>query len=259
MSTDPEARSDYGPFLPGFKWVPFGDAQALEAVFKECGKKVAAFLAEPIQGEAGVVVPPEGYLTKVRELCTKYNVLFIADEIQTGLARSGKMLASDWEPCRPDMVILGKALGGGFLPVSCVLADNTVMDVFQPGTHGSTFGGNPLSSAVAMASLKVLVDEKLADNAEKLGKKLRADLTQLQKKHSFVTTVRGKGLLNAIVLDPKYPKSAWDFCVLMSKRGLLAKPTHEHIIRLAPPLVISAAEMEECRQIIADTMDEFSK
>jgi len=216
-------------------------------------------LFEPIQGEAGVIVPPDGYYTKVSDLCKKHNVLMIADEVQTGLCRTGRMLASDWEPCHPDLVILGKALGGGVIPVSCVLGDEKVMGLYKPGTHGSTFGGNPLSSAVALAALEVLQEENLAQKADVLGQRLRKQLTVLQKRFPFITTVRGRGLLNAIVVDPNYKKTAWDLCILLAKRGLLAKPTHDHIIRFAPPLVITEQQIDECLQIIASSLEEFSQ
>jgi len=259
MSTDPDARDGYGPFLPGFRIVPFGDIKALENVLNECGERVCGFLMEPIQGEAGIIIPPDGFLTQASKLCKKHNVLFIADEVQCGLARTGKMLASDWEPCRPDIVVLGKALGGGLLPVSCILADYHVMDVYKPGTHGSTFGGNPLSSAVAMASLRVLTEENLAENAQKLGTIFRDRLEKVQEKHKFITAIRGKGLFNAIDLDEKYPKKAWDLCIEFANRGLLAKPTHEHIIRLAPPLTMTQDQLEDCIEIITDSIEAFAK
>lgn len=254
-STDPGTKESFGPFVPGWVTIPFNDLGALEKVLNEMGKHVCGFLLEPIQGEAGVKVPDEGYLTKAYQLCKKHNVLFIDDEIQTGLARTGKMLAVDWEPeVKPDIVILGKALSGGVLPVSCILANNEVMDVFSPGTHGSTFGGNPLASAVAMAALNVLKDEKLADNAQRMGEKVRSTLSSYRKEFPFVTAVRGKGLLNAIDIDPKHPKSAWEICLSLKDRGLLAKPTHDHTIRLAPPLVINEEQVTECLAIIKDSL-----
>lgn len=225
MSDDPSAYEGFGPYLPGLEAIPFNDADALEKKLIEEGDKIAGFILEPIQGEAGVVVPDEGYLKRCKELCEKYKVLFIADEIQTGLARTGKFLACDHENVKPDVLLLGKALSGGVLPVSAVLAQKDVMDMFQPGEHGSTYGGNPLSSAVALASLEVLFDENLADRAEALGIKLRNALNALKEKYPFITTVRGKGLLNAIVIDEKYSKSAYDLCLIMKENGLLAKPT----------------------------------
>jgi len=257
MSDDPSATQGFGPFLPGLHRVPYGDFEALEQFFKDNHSKIAGFLIEPIQGEAGVVVPKEGYLRSCYELCKKYNVLFIADEIQSGLGRSGKMLACDWEGIRPDILILGKALSGGVLPVSAVLADDHVMLNIQPGEHGSTFGGNPLSSAVGIAALEVLKEERLSENAERQGKKLREFLQDLRT--PFVTEVRGRGLLNAIVIDPKFKKSAWDICLTLKDRGVLCKPTHENIIRLAPPLVINDQELEECMQIFRDTLKHYAQ
>ncbi|KAH3708120.1 ornithine aminotransferase, mitochondrial-like isoform X2 [Dreissena polymorpha] len=247
-STDPSAYADYGPFMPGFELVPYNNIEALEEKLKD--PHMAAFMMEPIQGEAGVVVPDAGYLRAVRDLCTKYNVLWIADEVQTGLARTGKRLACDHENVRPDMVVLGKALSGGVLPVSCVLADDQVMLTIKPGEHGSTYGGNPLACAVAMEALKVLEEEKLAENAERLGKILRASLNTLPKDR--VKIVRGKGLLNAIVIDKKFDASK--VCKALLKNGLLAKPTHGDIIRLAPPLVITESQLNECADIIKHTI-----
>jgi len=252
-STDPSAYSDYGPFMPGFTTVPYDDLAALEEEIKD--PNTCAFMVEPIQGEAGVVVPADGYLKGVRDLCTKYNVLWIADEVQTGLCRTGRMLACDWENARPDILVLGKALSGGVLPVSAVLADDEVMLTIKPGEHGSTYGGNPLSCKVAMASLQVLVEEKLAERSEKMGELLRRELRNLP--NSVVKTVRGKGLLNAVVIDEKY--DAWEVCLSLRDRGLLAKPTHGDIIRLAPPLVINESELMECCNIIRDTVLDLVK
>ncbi|CAL1526755.1 unnamed protein product [Lymnaea stagnalis] len=250
-STDPSSYKDYGPFMPGFSVVPYDDTAALEKEFQD--PNVCAFMFEPIQGEAGVVVPQEGYLKKVRELCTKYNVLMVADEVQTGLGRTGRRLACDHENVRPDIVILGKALSGGVLPVSAVLADDDVMLTIRPGEHGSTFGGNPLACKVALASLQVLEEENLADNAEKLGEILRKELTKLPK--DIVSVVRGKGLLNAIVINAEF--DAWEVCLKLRDNGLLAKPTHGDIIRFAPPLVITEEQVQECIEIISRVVLNF--
>ncbi|KAK6185849.1 hypothetical protein SNE40_007995 [Patella caerulea] len=250
-STDPSSYSGFGPFMPGYVVVPYNDLSALEKELKDTN--VCAFMVEPIQGEAGVVVPDAGYLSKVRELCTKYNVLFIADEVQTGLARTGRRLCCDHENVRPDIVILGKALSGGVLPVSAILADDEVMLTIKPGEHGSTFGGNPLACSVAMAALQVLEEEKLAENAENLGQFLRSELATLPK--DVVSVVRGKGLLNAIVINPKF--DAWEVCVKLRDNGLLAKPTHGDIIRFAPPLNINKSQLEECIKIIKQTILSF--
>ena len=255
-STDPECRNGFGPFLPGFVVVPYNDTAALEQVFEEQGKDIAGFLVEPIQGEAGVYVPDEGYLQKVRELCTKHNVLFIADEVQTGIARTGKTLAVEHEGVRPDIVILGKALSGGVLPVSAILADDDIMLCIKPGEHGSTYGGNPLACEVAIAALEVVKQENLADNAEKLGQLFRSELEKLLD-HPMVELVRGKGLLNAVVIKPMNGKKAWDVCVALKDNGLLAKPTHDHIIRFAPPLVITEDQILDCISIIKKTLDQF--
>ena len=245
-STDPSSYKQFGPYMPGFELVPYNDIAALENAFKN--KNVAAFMFEPIQGEAGVVVPDEGYLTSVRNLCTKYNVLMIADEIQTGLARTGKMLACDHENVQPDILILGKALSGGVLPVSAVLCNNDIMMTIKPGEHGSTYGGNPLACAVAMAALQVLKDEKMAENAEAMGILLRCEIEKLQS--PFVSIVRGKGLLNAIVIKHSNPEAAWDLCLTLKQNGLLAKPTHGDKIRFAPPLCITKQQIIECVAII---------
>jgi len=243
-STDPESYEGFGPFMPGYIVAPYNDLQALDEVTKD--PNVASFMVEPIQGEAGVVVPDEGYLRGVREICTKNNVLFIADEVQTGLARTGRRLCVDHDNVRPDIVILGKALSGGMYPVSAVLADDEVMLQIQPGQHGSTYGGNPLGCVVAMESLKVLEEEKLAENAERLGQILRDELNKIPK--DLVKIVRGKGLLNAIVVNERL--DAWDLCLRMRDQGLLAKPTHGDKIRFAPPLVITEEQLMECVDII---------
>jgi len=249
MSSDPDCRvPTFGPFAENIMTVEFDDVSALEAVLEKHGKNVCCFLVEPIQGEAGVVVPKEGYLSKCAELCKKHNVLLIADEIQTGLARTGKMLCCEWDNVRPDVVLLGKALSGGTMPVSAVLADKEVMLCIKPGQHGSTFGGNPLAAAVAIASLEVLKDEKLAEKAHAHGERLRKELRELNC--PYVVDVRGRGLLNAVVIDPTYHRTAWELCLLLASRGLLAKPTHNNIIRLAPPLTINDAQLDECIAIM---------
>ncbi len=249
-STDPSSYSKFGPFMPGFEIVPYDNLVALEKAFQD--KNVAAFMVEPIQGEAGVVLPTEGYLKGVRELCTEYNVLFIADEIQTGLCRTGKMLACDHENVRPDILILGKALSGGVLPVSAVLADNEIMLNIKAGEHGSTYGGNPLACAVAMAALQVLKDEKMSENAEAMGLLLRNELEKLQS--PVIDIVRGRGLLNAIVIKHPDPEAAWTFCVELMKNGLLAKPTHGDKIRFAPPLNITKDQIMECVEVIKKSL-----
>nr|MCU0386964.1 ornithine--oxo-acid transaminase [Flavihumibacter sp.] len=243
----------FGPFMPGFDLVPYNDLPALEKALQH--PDVAAFMVEPIQGEAGVVVPDEGYLTSVRELCTKYNVLFIADEIQTGLARTGKMLACDHENVRPDILILGKALSGGVLPVSAVLADDFIMNNIHPGEHGSTYGGNPLACKVAMAALQVLEEEKLADRAEEMGLLLRKELAKLDS--PYIGTIRGKGLLNAIVIKHSNPDAAWQLCLLLKEAGLLAKPTHGDKIRFAPPLIITKEQLLEAVEIIGSCLKQL--
>ncbi len=245
-STDPSSYKGFGPFMPGFALVPYNDIAALEEALKD--SNVAAFMVEPIQGEAGVVLPDEGYLKTVRELCTKYNVLFIADEIQTGLARTGKMLACDHEGVRPDILILGKALSGGVLPVSAVLADDFIMMNIHPGEHGSTYGGNPLACAVAISALNVLRDEKMAENATVMGELLRSELAKLNS--PYITTIRGKGLLNAIVIKHANPEASWDLCLELKDNGLLAKPTHGDKIRFAPPLIITKDQILESVDII---------
>jgi len=245
-STDPSSFKGFGPYMPGFGLVPYNDIVALEEALKD--KEVAAFMVEPIQGEAGVVIPDDGYLKAVRDLCDKYNVLFIADEIQTGLARTGKMLACDHENVKPDILILGKALSGGTLPISAVLANNEIMMQILPGEHGSTYGGNPLACAVAIKSLEVLKSEKMAENAEKMGERLRQGLANLNS--PFITTIRGKGLLNAIVIKHSNPEASWDLCLHLKDLGLLAKPTHGDKIRFAPPLIITEKQIDEAVEII---------
>ncbi|XP_058976227.1 ornithine aminotransferase, mitochondrial-like [Musca domestica] len=247
-STDPSSYEGFGPFMPGFEIIKYNDVQALEKALQD--PNVCAFMVEPIQGEAGVVVPDDGYLKKVRELCTKNNVLWIADEVQTGLARTGRMLAVDYEGVKPDILILGKALSGGMYPVSAVLANDDVMLCIKPGEHGSTYGGNPLGCKVAMAALEVLQEEKLSENAFKMGELLRSELNKLPK--DVVSVVRGKGLLNAIVINSKH--DAWDVCLKLKENGLLAKPTHGDIIRFAPPLVINEEQMLESVDIIKKTI-----
>jgi ornithine--oxo-acid transaminase len=253
MSTDPDARGGFGPYTPGFVTVPYNDLDALERELRD--PNVAAFLVEPIQGEAGVYVPDDGYLTRSYELCKKNNVLFIADEVQTGIARTGKLLACDHENVRPDILILGKALSGGVYPVSAVLADDDIMLCIQPGQHGSTFGGNPVAAKVAIAALEVVKDEKLAENADYLGEIFRAEMRKI--KSDMVSVVRGKGLLNAIVIEPKGGKTAWDVCVKMKDNGVLAKPTHDHIIRFAPPLVINETQLHEAIELIKESILSF--
>lgn len=253
MSTDPESKAGFGPYTPGFEIIPYNDIPALEKALED--PNVAGFLVEPIQGEAGVVVPDEGYLSKAYSLCKAKNVLFIADEVQTGIARTGKLLACDHENVRPDILILGKALSGGVYPVSAVLADDEVMLTIKPGQHGSTFGGNPLAARVAVAALEVVKEEKLAERAEKLGKIFRDEMNKIDSE--MVEVVRGKGLLNAIVVEPKNGKTAWDVCIKMAENGLLAKPTHDHIIRFAPPLVISEEQLMEAIGIIKKSILSF--
>lgn len=251
FSSDPTARTHFGPFMPGYVAVPYNDLSSLEQAMR--APNVVAFLFEPIQGEAGVVVPDEGYYTGIRQLCDRYNVLMIADEIQTGLARTGKMLACDHEEVRPDVLILGKALSGGLLPVSAVLADDAIMLTIRPGEHGSTYGGNPLACAVAMKALEVLKEEKMADNAAAMGELLRAGLRNLNS--PYIATVRGRGLLNAIVIKHTDPEAAWDLCLALKENGLLAKPTHGDKIRFAPPLVINEAQIRECVGIIGRSLE----
>jgi ornithine--oxo-acid transaminase len=253
MSNDPDARNGFGPFTPGFVAIPYNDLDALAEALKD--PNVAGFLVEPIQGEAGVFVPDEGYLKKAYDLCKEKNVLFIADEVQTGIARTGRLLACDWEGVKPDVLILGKALSGGVYPISAVLADDEIMLCIHPGEHGSTFGGNPVAAKVAMAALNVVRDEKLAENADRLGNIFREELTKV--KSPFIELVRGKGLLNAIVIKPYNDKTAWDVCLKMRDNGLLAKPTHNHIIRFAPPLVITEEQIHEAVAIIVQSLKEL--
>jgi len=253
MSTDPDAYNDYGPFTPGFVKIPYNDLTALENELKD--PNVAAFLVEPIQGEAGVFVPAEGYLKKSFDLCKKYNVLFIADEVQTGIARTGKLLACDHEGVKADILILGKAISGGVMPVSAVLANNEIMLTIKPGEHGSTFGGNPIAGKVAIAALEVVKDEKLAENAERLGKIFREEFSGI--KSDMIELVRGKGLLNAVVIRNKPGKTAWDVCVAMAENGVLAKPTHGNIIRFAPPLVITEEQLREAMKRIKEVFKKF--
>ena len=253
MSSDPDAYNDYGPYTPGFINIPYNDLEALKKALED--PNVAGFLVEPIQAEAGVYVPEDGFLRKAFDLCKKHNVLFVADEVQTGLARTGKMLACDHEDVRPDILILGKAISGGMLPVSCVLTDNEIMLTIKPGEHGSTYGGNPIAAKVAIAAMEVIREENLAGNAERLGKIFRKKLKSIDSE--LIEIVRGKGLLNAVVIKPVNGKTAWDVCVALKNNGLLAKPTHEHIIRFTPPLVITEDQLLEALAIIERTLGEF--
>ena len=253
MSSDPDAYNDYGPYTPGFINIPYNDIKALEKALED--PNVAGLLVEPIQAEAGVYVPEDGFLRKAFDLCKKHNVLFVADEVQTGLARTGKMLACDHEEVRPDILILGKAISGGMLPVSCVLADNEIMLTIKPGEHGSTYGGNPIAAKVSIAAMDVIQEENLAENAERLGKIFRKKLKSIDSE--LIELVRGKGLLNAVVIKPVNGKTAWDVCVALKDNGLLAKPTHEHIIRFTPPLVITEEQLMEALGIIEKTFAEF--
>jgi ornithine--oxo-acid transaminase len=258
FSFDTEAFTNYGPYTPGFIVIPYNDANALEKVLNE-NSNIAGFLVEPIQGEAGAYVPDDGYLRKCYELCNQHNVLFIADEVQTGIGRTGKLLACDYENVHPDILILGKALSGGVYPVSAVLSDNEIMEVFQPGQHGSTFGGNPIAAAVAISALEVIRDEDLAKNAYILGEIFREEMRNLCKSSGIASFVRGKGLLNALVINNEGKKNlAWDICLRLLENGLLAKPTHTNIIRFAPPLVITEKQLLECVEIIGDTIKEFN-
>lgn len=254
MSTDPDARNDFGPYTPGFITIPYNDLNTLSKALED--SNVAGFLVEPIQGEAGVMVPDEGYLKKAYEMCKANNVLFIADEVQTGIARTGKLLACDHEGVRPDVLILGKALSGGTYPISAVLADDDIMLTIKPGEHGSTFGGNPLAARIAVAALEVIKEEKLAERAERLGEIFRKGLKAIRSE--MVNEVRGKGLLNAMVIKPKNGKTAWDVCMKMAELGLLAKPTHDHIIRFAPPLVIEDQDLERALGIIKKAVESFN-
>jgi len=257
FSVDPEAYNHYGPYTPGFIVIPYNDADALEKVMNE-NQHIAGFMVEPIQGEAGAYVPENGYLKKCYNLCSQYNVLFIADEVQTGIARTGKLLACDYEDVHPDILILGKALSGGVYPVSAVLSSKEIMDVIRPGQHGSTFGGNPIAAAVAITALEVIRDEKLAENAFALGKIFRNEMDKFCENSNIASIIRGKGLLNALVIKNEGHKNlAWDICMKLLENGLLAKPTHTNIIRLAPPLVITEKQLFECVEIIKKTIKEF--
>ena len=260
FSNDPDANHNYGPFTPGFIKIPYNDLTALEEVLTNEAQHIAAFLAEPIQGEAGVFVPDPGYLKAASDLCKKHNVLFIADEVQTGIARTGKLIACYHEDVQPDILILGKALSGGMYPVSAVLANDEIMNVIKPGQHGSTFGGNPIACAVAIAALDVVEEEKLSERAEELGQLFRSEIEKLIQKTDLITKVRGKGLLNAILInDTPDSKTAWNLCLKLKENGLLAKPTHGNIIRLAPPLVITEEQLLDCVGIIEKTVLEFDK
>ncbi|KHN12446.1 ornithine aminotransferase, mitochondrial-like [Glycine soja] len=258
LSCDNEATRGFGPLLPGNLKVDFGNAEALEQIFKEKGEHIAAFILEPVQGEAGVIFPPDGYLKAVRDLCSKYNVLMIADEIQTGLARTGKMLACEWEEVRPDVLILGKALGGGVIPVSAVLADKDVMLCIQPGQHGSTFGGNPMASAVAIASLEVIKNERLVERSAQMGAELTGQLLKIQQQYpDYVKEVRGRGLFIGVEFNSKklFPVSGYELCKKLKYRGVLAKPTHDAIIRFTPPLCISVDEIQQGSKALADVLE----
>ncbi len=260
FSNDLDASKNYGPFTPGFVKIPYNDIAALEETLIKDAGNIAAFLVEPIQGEAGVYVPDEGYLKQASELCKKYNVLFIADEVQTGIARTGKLIACHHENVQPDILVLGKAISGGMYPVSAVLANDHIMHVIQPGQHGSTFGGNPIACAVAIAALDVVKEENLSERAEELGQLFRAEMNKLIEKSDLITKVRGKGLLNAILInDTPDSSTAWDLCLLLKENGLLAKPTHGNIIRLAPPLVITEEQILECVSIIEKTVLGYKK
>lgn len=267
MSTDPESRDNYGPYLPNVgsrcpsagRELKFGSSSDLEVALNAHGSKTAAFLVEPIQGEAGIVVPPTEYLREVKALCEKHNVLLICDEIQTGIGRTGKLLCSEWSGIKPDLVLLGKAISGGMYPVSCVLGPRSVMLTVEPGTHGSTYGGNPLGCAVAMRALELIEEDKMTERAEELGQIFRNRLERL--KSPIIHTVRGRGLLNAIVIDESKTGGhlAWDLCMLFKAKGLLAKPTHQNIIRLAPPLVITREELDQALDIISSALEELPK
>lgn len=260
FSNDPDASKNYGPFTPGFVKIPYNDINALEETLKNDAPNIAAFLVEPIQGEAGVYVPDDGYLKQASELCKKYNVLFIADEVQTGIARTGRLIACHHEDVQPDILVLGKAISGGMYPVSAVLANNEIMNVIKPGQHGSTFGGNPIACAVAMAALDVVRDENLSERAEELGKLFRSEISKVIENTDLITKVRGKGLLNAILInDTPESSTAWNLCLKLKENGLLAKPTHGNIIRLAPPLVITEEQLLECVAIIGKTVLEYKK
>ena len=259
FSNDKDAHNNYGPFTPGFLRIPYNDIEALAKVLEDEAEHIAAFLVEPIQGEAGVYVPDEGYLKNASELCKKHNVLFVADEVQTGIARTGKLIACHHENVQPDILVLGKALSGGMYPVSAVLANDNIMKVIHPGQHGSTFGGNPLACAVAMAALDVVIDENLSERAEKLGIIFRNEINKIIEKTDLIYKVRGKGLLNAILVnDSPESSTAWNICLKLAENGLLAKPTHGNIIRLAPPLVITEEQLMECVLIIEEVILSYS-
>jgi ornithine aminotransferase len=251
MSTDPSSYGGFGPFTEGFVKIPYNDVSALEKVIDD--PDIVGFLLEPIQGEAGVEVPDDGYLKACYDICKRHNVLFIADEIQSGIGRSGRLLACDWEGVKPDILVLGKALSGGVTPVSAVFANDEIMLTIKPGEHGSTYGGNPLACAVGMAALDVVRDEKLAENADRMGKIFRSEMSKIN--HKMIKKVRGKGLLNAVVTEPSGDVKAWDICVMLKEKGLLAKPTHEHIIRFTPPLIINEAQMSEAVAIIKSVFE----
>lgn len=250
MSSDPSAYGGYGPYTPGFIKIPYNDIDALDEALQD--PTVAGLLIEPIQAEAGVYVPQDGFLRTAADLCKKYHCLLVADEVQTGLGRTGKMLACDHENVRPDILVLGKAISGGMFPISCVLADDEIMLTIQPGEHGSTYGGNPLAAVVAVEALKILQDENLIENSERLGKIFREEMSTI--KSSYIKEVRGKGLLNAIEIDKHSPKSAWDLCIKLKERGILAKPTHDYNIRFTPPLVITEEQLREAIVIIKDVL-----
>jgi ornithine--oxo-acid transaminase len=254
FSSDPASYKNFGPYMPGFEIIPYNDLDALALALRD--KQVAGFLVEPIQGEAGVMVPDSGYLRKAKQYCEDARVLFIADEIQTGLCRTGKMLACDHEQVRPDILILGKALSGGILPVSAVLADDEIMLTIKPGEHGSTYGGNPLACKIAITALSVLKEEKMSENAEAMGELLRAGLKEINSSH--IKIIRGKGLLNAIVIEHHNPEAAWELCLALKENGLLAKPTHGDKIRFAPPLVISREQIQECVEIIRKSLEKLN-
>ena len=259
FSNDKDANNNFGPFTPGFIRIPYNDIESLEKILEDEAQHIAAFMVEPIQGEAGVYVPNEGFLKKASELCKKYNVLFVADEVQTGIARTGKLIACHHEDVQPDILILGKALSGGMYPVSAVLANNEIMNVIHPGQHGSTFGGNPLACAIAMAALDVVIDENLSERAEKLGIIFRNEINKIIEKTDLIYKVRGKGLLNAILVnDSPESSTAWKICLKLAENGLLAKPTHGNIIRLAPPLVITEEQLIECVLIIEEVILSYS-
>lgn len=260
FSNDQDANNNFGPFTPGFIRIPYNNIEALENILKKDSENIAAFLVEPIQGEAGVYVPDEGYLQQASELCEKYKVLFIADEVQTGIARTGKLIACQHENVQPDILILGKALSGGMYPVSAVLANDNIMKVIHPGQHGSTFGGNPLACAVAMAALDIVDEEKLSERSEKLGQIFRNEIKKIIEKTDLIYHVRGKGLLNAILVnDTPESQTAWNICLKLAENGLLAKPTHGNIIRLAPPLIITEEQLQECISILEKVIMNYKK